>query len=399
MLDRNTAEELVILISNEKDPLKTIYKYFCNFDLASKVLSQTTLAFLLQFNLLNSHQTVAALWILYSETKSIPLSENQFAIVYTNLYQNFSSNISLKNEAILTMLKMILNGESIDSLANKNTSAILLNKLNPPENPELHITTQSKPFYQSVFAVEEEISDVSEKSSLSDVLVTIMTSDNLFIQPHLGPDTLPPPLLPIEENELLPTFIPDREIHPLFDDAPKSMIYEPIESIISRMNRDKLKRREAELVLDAVKQNISLVRFLWDDRIRAQDFITVNKYAARIVYCYIASIDQSIFDTLLIFEVTKPVMMVICDMILVGNFPFNFVENMTDVILDKLRKSDKKELLEKRAAAFFGMMCELFVQKVSFSDYVIGELRDFIEEGTVNDIVEAQDLFAFLTEN
>lgn len=398
MLDRNSAEQLVLLISDDRNTLSSIYKSFCSFLEATKVLSLTTLGFMMESNLLTSQQTVISLWILYSESRNSPLPENEFSIVYSSLFLQAKENSSSIHQNIAILLQMILSNESIDFISSKTALSFLSMKLSPPKSTDIYISQGTDQIYRSIFVVNNEFNLKSKPTLTTDALIEIMTSPNLFSEPQFGPDNIAPPLFPIQTDELSSTYIADYDPPFLFDDAPKSMIYEPVESIIIRMNVDKLKRREADIVLEAIKTNLSLVRFLWDDKIRAQDFIEINKSAASKIYCYISSIDQSIFDTLLVFEVTRPVMSVIRDMILEGNFPSNFVENMTDVILEKLKRSDKKELLETRASAFFGMMCELISQKVSFSDYVIGEIRDFLEEGKVNDVVEAQDLFTFLTE-
>ena len=398
MIDRKTAETLVSLISNEKEQLRNIHKTFCAaLDANSRMFSMTSLAFLLQFSLLSTNQQIVALWILDRETRNLHTNDNPFLNLFKNLFERKNENALIVNQLIWSILNKDFT--TVDAISNKTIAQITNPKFIFSKNsPE---TCKQEPFIKSpppVFAVEEENSN--PEYSETEILVKILTSDILFNEPKAGPDLDAPPLLDIQKEEL--ENIQTIDVNFVFDDNEKRMIYEPIESIIGRMDKDKLKKRERDIVVDAVKKNKGLVSFLFNESCesiqRTQRFIETNMSCAKKLYRCLAEVDQTIFDMMLNFQINSNSLEIIEDVILNGVFPSNFVESFIDVTLEKIRKTKDKETRDSNAADLCRMMVNMHLNKVQFSDYVICELRDFCEEKNYQSIKESQDLLALIAD-
>ena len=378
MIERKTAESLISLLSNEKEQLKNIYKMFSmSIDINSKFFCFTGLSFLLQSNCLLPKQQIVALWILSRESKNTSLQSNPYVYVY-KLMLDSNETLPIIQQIIISILT---NNSIIDSLANKSTNQILnpkftLSKTSLSLDKEtiefLASYKTQKTIIPSFFFTENPENFENEKimtTTNDDILIWLLTSNYLFEEPKYGPELEIPPLFDVTKQELDFTAIQAMDIEPLFDDAKRSMIYEPIESIINRMENDVLKKREIKLVLNAVQKDPTLVNFMFDESDEAVSktlhIIDTNRSAARNLYCYFASTDARIFDMMLNFEITENSMSILESVILQGNFPSNFVESFIDIVLEKLRKSK-----DPSSDKMVGM-----IYKVHFSDYVACEFN------------------------
>ena len=412
MLDRKTAEYLVALISNEIEPLNKLYEKFCNdFNSSTRFFCLSSLSYLLQTNCFLPKNQIISLWFLSKESKNTTLENNPYLLIYKTMLEN-EETLPIISQIIIAILTN--NNNSLKNISNKSTNQILNEKFTLSKTPlsltkEISeyfnkIENEQNNFIPSFITIKNSSEDLSKGNFITNdnFIIMILTSNYLFQEPKYGPENKIPSLFPITQQELDYSLVNSFDISPLFDNSERTMIYEPIESIISRMETDTLKEREVNIVLDNVKKNQSLFNFLFDEKPesfqKTKNIINRNLSATKQIYCYYALNDQRIFDMLLHFDIEPNSMSIIESVILQGIFPSNFVESFVDIVLEKMRKMKESKTRDKNVAIICTLMCNLHNNKVQFSDYIVCELRDFCEEDKFNSIQESQDLLNLIAD-
>ena len=411
MIEREKAEFLVSLISNETEPLNKLYERFCtDLDSSTQFFCISSLSYLLQSNYLSPKNQIISLWILSRESKNTSIEDNPFSLVYKTILENKETKPIISQ----IVIAILTNNSSLKSLSNKSTSQILNEKFSLSKTPLVldkeisnyfsQMDTETNTFIPSLISVENSLENLTDQQIISNdnFLVMLLSSNYLFQTPKFGPESETPPIYPITNQELEYSYVDSFDISPMFDDAKRTMIYEPIESIIRRMETDILKEREVNIVLDNIKKDPSLFSFIFDESEEAiqkmKRIINKNLSAAKKIYCYFALNDQRIFDMLLHFSIENNLMSIMESVILQGTFPSNFVESFVDIVLEKMRKMKDTKTRDKNVAIICNLMCNLHNNKVQFSDYIVCELRDFCEEEKFNHIAESQELLTLIAD-
>ena len=388
-MDRSNAKFLTDILLSDKETLKIIYKKFSSMSFFHQENSLTNICLLLIYDLLESNSIIISIWILYNDFKRKTININPYIEIF-----NFLSHSKVK--IISQMALYVINNKSLDILSN--SSAAEINSPNFSLTYVFQIDQNIKTNFQisPILSVSNENPNENDLVSMHDALIKITTGPYINSLPLIGPFNEPPELYPIQNEELNDYKMDYVNIPFIFDDNEKTMIYEPVESIISRISIEHLHRREVDIIYKAIQNDLSLVSFLWHDIKRCEQMISINMRASRAIYKYVSEKDQSIFDTFLLLNLNSDTTDLCAYIILQGNFPYHFVETYSHLNIERIHNTKEKYEFEKYVKCFCEMMIDLFSNNIIFSDILITELSDFCEEKNINSFQEAQDLISLI---
>jgi hypothetical protein len=218
MLSPETATELISLLSNNTDSLSTLSsRFISDFEVRDRLVALTGFSLLLADYFLDHQQQIVALWILYSQFRSIPISDHPFLPLFVTLYYGRNKSPNLCSPQIYDLLACILSTEWPENAVDVSVQTIMSRTFVILAPKHVSFAFEGHARLSSILT--EKVETKSGAISQPEVLAMILADSALYTEfdpSFIRPD---PPLSPIFPEELTAAFVTGSALPiPLFDE-------------------------------------------------------------------------------------------------------------------------------------------------------------------------------------
>ena len=193
MLARATADAIVALLDNTTDTLSAIAaKMASAVDVKERMVALTGLAALIADCVCDPKQQVVGLWLIYSEFRTIPLSDHPFLPIFLYLYELRKSDGSAHPRQIFDMICTFFANSGTEQFADNSIRAIFSERYSfaAPKTTEFVATKPADVRMSPVLAWECESPDAMP---LSEVIARLLCGSEIY------DDFAPPVVCPVPD--------------------------------------------------------------------------------------------------------------------------------------------------------------------------------------------------------
>ena len=193
MLARETADAIVALLDNTTDTLSAIAtKMASAVDVKERMVALTGLATLIADGVCDHKQQVVGLWLIYSEFRTIPLSDHPFLPIFLYLYELRKSAVHACPRQIFDMICTFFANSGTEQFADHSIRTIFSERYSfvAPKTVEFVATKPADVRMSPVLAWECESSD---SMPLSEVIAQLLCESEIY------DDFGPPVACPVPE--------------------------------------------------------------------------------------------------------------------------------------------------------------------------------------------------------
>ncbi|KAK8884971.1 hypothetical protein M9Y10_044097 [Tritrichomonas musculus] len=399
MLSQEAATRLINLISNVDDTASTIHlKFSSEFSISEKVSSLTNLSLLLPEAILTFNQQVAAAWIIYSEFKELPISENPFISTFTYINQIYISNPNQFCPSLCDMIQIMLNNESLNFLSDLTIIQIMDHEF-PNTNStsqcmqQIHVDNQEVENYPIVLIEKTENNDFDNFLTNDDVLIKLMTSGILLS--HFEPifPRSPPEVTKIMKEEI--QYVSGSELPPFFfDQNVASDSKEAAIILLNKSTEEVLDSNESESLLRAIQEYPSIVEITSFSNSKLNCMIDNNHKIAEKYISQSLEKRKDILNFLTNLNISVKTVEIIKYLILNHKVDDDFIQNYITQSMISIQNMQEEDKNIK--AMFFCRFILYILNDIKLNQDVLLELRTFCYEFSNKSISEAKRLYQTL---